>query len=75
MELRAIVSSGDRESTYDVRISGHVHLDEPRWCGDSVLVGDGERNEVLSDVVDEALGGLDSLWAFWNVMWIFMLIL
>ena len=59
MELGAIVSSGERESTYDVRISGHMYLDVPCWCWDAVLVGDGERDKVLAYVVDESLGGLN----------------
>ena len=56
MELGAIVSTGERKSTYDVRISGHVNLDEPCWGWDAVLVGDGEGDEVVPDVVDESLG-------------------
>ena len=59
MELGAIVSSVERESTYDVRISGHMYLDVPHWCWDAMLVSDGERDEVLAYVVDEALGGLN----------------
>ena len=59
VELGAIVSSGECESTYNVQIGGHVYLDVPRWCQDAVLVGDGERDEVFAHVVDESLGGLD----------------
>ena len=59
MELGSIVSAVKRELTYDVRISGHVHLNVPRWCRDTVFIGDGERDEVLAYVVDESLGGLD----------------
>ena len=59
VELGAIVSAGESESTYDVWISGHVDLDEPRWSWDSVFVGDGEGDEILSDVVDEPLGWFD----------------
>ena len=57
--LGTIVSSSERELTYDVWIGGHVYLDVPRWCRDAVLVSDGERDEVLAYVVDESLGGLD----------------
>ena len=59
VELGSIVSAGKRELTYDVRISGHMYLDVPCWCWDAMLVSDSERDEVLSYVVDEALGGLD----------------
>ena len=53
VELGAVVSAVNGESTYDVRISGHVYLNESRGCGDSVLVGDGKGNEVRPDVVDD----------------------
>ena len=59
MELGLIVSAGNRESTYDVWISGHVYLNVPRWCRDTMFVGDGEWNEVFAYVVDESFGGLD----------------
>ena len=59
VELGSIVSAGKRELTYDVRISGHVYLNVPRWCRDAVFVGDGKRNKVFFYVVDESLGGLD----------------
>ena len=59
VELGAIVSSGEGESAYDVRISGHVYLDVLCWCWDTVFVGDGERDKVLAYVVDESLRGLD----------------
>ena len=59
VELGSIVSAGKRESTYDVRIGGHVYLNVLRWCWDAVFIGDGKRNEVFAYVVDESLGGLD----------------
>ena len=61
MELSAMISAGERESTYDVQICGHVNLDETSWGRDSVLVGDGEGNEVFTDVVDETFG-----WSNWH---------
>ena len=56
VKLGAIVSAVESESTYDVRISSHVDLDEPRWSRDSVFVGDGKGDEVPADVVDKSLG-------------------
>ena len=59
VELGAIVSAGERKSTYDIWVSSHVYLDEPRWSRDSMFVGDGERNEVLPDVVDKSFRWFD----------------
>ena len=59
MELGSVVSAGKRESTYDVRISGHVNLNVPRWRRDAMFVGNGEWDEVLAYVVDESFGGFD----------------
>ena len=59
VKLGSVVSAVECESTYDVRIRGHVYLNVPRWSRDAMLVGDGEGNEVLPYVVDESLGGLD----------------
>ena len=59
VELAAIVSASEHEVAYDVWVSCHVDLDEPGGCWHSVFVGDGEGNEVLSDVVDESLGWFD----------------
>ena len=56
MELTAIISTGERESTYHVQISHHMDLDESSWGWDSVFVGDGEGNEVFPNIVDESLG-------------------
>ena len=55
VKLGAIVSTIESELAYDVWISGHVDLDEPRWSRDSMLVGDGEGDKILSDVVNESL--------------------
>ena len=59
MELGSVVSAGKRESTYDVRISGHMYLNVPCGRRDAVFVGDSERNEVFAYVVDESFGGFD----------------
>ena len=59
VKLGAIISASEGESAYDVWISGHVDLDEPCWGWDPVLVGDGEWDEVFSDIVDESLRQLD----------------
>ena len=59
VKLGSVVSTIECESTYDVRIRGHVYLNIPRWCRDAVLVGDGKRDEVFAYVVDESLGRLD----------------
>ena len=59
VELSTIISTSEGESAYDVRISGHVDLDESCQSWDSVLIGDGEWDEVFAYVVDESLGGLD----------------
>ena len=59
MEFSAIVSAIKRKATYDVRISGHVYLNVPRWRRDAVFVSDGEGNEVFAYVVDESFGGFD----------------
>ena len=59
VKLGSVVSAVECESTYDVRVRGHVYLNEPRWSRDAMLVSDGEGNEVLSYVVDEPLRGFD----------------
>ena len=46
VKLGTVVSAVGCESTYNVRISGHMYLNEPRRCRDAVLVGDGEGNEI-----------------------------
>ena len=59
MKLGTIISAGEGESAYNVWISGHMDLDELRWGWDSVLVGDGEWDEVFPNVVDESLRRFD----------------
>ena len=59
VKLGMIVSAGEGELTYDIWISGHVHLDEPRRGWDSMFIGDGEGDEVLPDVVDKSLRWFD----------------
>ena len=59
VKLGAVVSTSEGESAYDVWISSHMDLDEPCWCRDSVLISDCEGDEVLPNVVDETLGGLE----------------
>ena len=60
MQLGAIVSTSERESTYYVRVSHHVDLDEPCRRQDSMFIGDGEGDKIRPDVVDEP---------FWWVEW------
>ena len=55
VELSTIISTSEGESAYDVRISGHVDLDESCQSWDSVLIGDGEWDEIFPDIVDESL--------------------
>ena len=55
VQFSAVVSACKCESAYHIRIGGHVDLNEASWCQDSVLVGDGERDEVFTDIVDESL--------------------
>ena len=59
VKLGTVVSAVECESTYDVRISGHMYLNEPRWCRDAMLVSDGEGDEIFPYVVDESFGGLN----------------
>ena len=56
VKLGVIVSTVKCESTYHVWISSHVDLDEPCWGRDSMFIGDGEGDKIVSDVVDESLG-------------------
>ena len=48
VKLGTVISAGECKATYDVRISGHVYLNVPRWGRDAMLVGDGEGDEILS---------------------------
>ena len=59
VQLGTIVSPGECESAYHVRISCHMDLDVSGWCWHSMFVGDGEGDEVLSNVVDEPFGWFD----------------
>ena len=59
VKLGVVVSAGEGEATYDVQISGHVNLYEPRRGWDPMFIGDGEWDKVLPDVVDESLGQLN----------------
>ena len=59
MQLGVIVSAGKRESTYYVRISRYMDLDEPCLGWDSVFVSGGEGNEVVPDIVDEPFRWFD----------------
>ena len=42
VQLASVVRAVGGEAGYDVRVIGHVDLDEPGWCGATELVGDGE---------------------------------
>ena len=59
VKFAAVVSASKREVAYHIQVSRHMDLDEPGWCGHSVLIGDGERDEVFPNVVDKSLGRFD----------------